>query len=212
MRSWPSFRRVQMPCSQRVERQVGAQRGGDAPANDPADRVEDESDVDEADPGRDVGDVGYPSGVGCRRRRSPGSTHPRAGDRPPGSWCGAACGHRRPLPSGPVPSSGAPRCTVPLAHTSARSAGRAQSRGVVAGSAPSTSSGPRRPGSCRRTTPRRARPADRAEVLRQCGTVHRGAPDEGTGLKGAVAVAHKRPRTTMPGVHRRPEDALNRDF
>ena len=32
------------------------------------------------------------------------------------------------------------------------------------------------------------------------------------GLKGAVAGDHKRPRTTIPGVDRRPEDALNRDF
>ena len=32
------------------------------------------------------------------------------------------------------------------------------------------------------------------------------------GLKGASAGDHKKPRTTIPGVDHRPEDALNRDF
>ena len=46
---------------QRIQHEAGVSRAGDAPAdNAPREGVDDEGDVDEAGPGRDVGEVGYP--------------------------------------------------------------------------------------------------------------------------------------------------------
>ena len=45
-----------------VEREIGAQRACDTPANDhPGEDVDDERDVDEAGPRRHVGEIGDPS-------------------------------------------------------------------------------------------------------------------------------------------------------
>jgi hypothetical protein len=54
---------------QRVQRQVCAERRCHAPAHDPASEdVDDERDVDEPIPRRDIGEIGYPKRVGTRRR------------------------------------------------------------------------------------------------------------------------------------------------
>ena len=46
---------------QRVEHEAGVSRAGETPADDaPREGVDDEGDVDEAGPGHDVGEVGYP--------------------------------------------------------------------------------------------------------------------------------------------------------
>ena len=53
---------------ERIEGEIGAQRTGHAPAHDPSRKdIDDESHVDEAAPGGDVGEVGHPQLVGpCR--------------------------------------------------------------------------------------------------------------------------------------------------
>ena len=54
---------------ERVEREIRAQRVRHAPADDPPRKcIDDESDIRENQPGRDVRDVGDPELVGSRRR------------------------------------------------------------------------------------------------------------------------------------------------
>jgi hypothetical protein len=49
---------------QRVQHKAGVRRAGDTPADDaPCEGIDDESDIDETSPGRDVGKVGHPQGV-----------------------------------------------------------------------------------------------------------------------------------------------------
>jgi hypothetical protein len=67
---------------QRVQHEAGVRRAGDAPADDaPGKGVDDEGDIDEAGPGRDVGEVGYPQGVWARRRELPINAIERAWGR-----------------------------------------------------------------------------------------------------------------------------------
>src|SRR3954447_13005219 len=52
---------------QRVQHEAGVRRAGDTPADDtPRKDVDDEGDIDETGPCRDVGKVGYPQGVRTR--------------------------------------------------------------------------------------------------------------------------------------------------
>src|SRR5438874_5566337 len=57
----PNRQSLMQSLLQRVEHEVGVSRAGDTPADDaPREGVDDEGDVDEAGPGRDVGEVGHP--------------------------------------------------------------------------------------------------------------------------------------------------------
>src|SRR3954449_9157123 len=57
---------------QRVEHEASVSRAGDAPADDaPREDVDDEGDIDETGPRRDVGKVGHPQGVRTRRFELP---------------------------------------------------------------------------------------------------------------------------------------------
>src|SRR4051794_34277058 len=57
---------------QRVEHEAGVSRAGDAPADDaPREDVDDEGDIDETGPRRDVSKVGHPQGVRTRRFELP---------------------------------------------------------------------------------------------------------------------------------------------
>src|SRR3954449_11931661 len=57
---------------QRVEHAASVSRAGDAPADDaPREDVDDEGDIDETGPRRDVGKVGHPQGVRTRRFELP---------------------------------------------------------------------------------------------------------------------------------------------
>jgi hypothetical protein len=49
---------------ERIEHEVGVQRGRNAPANDaPREDVDDKGDVDEAPPGRDIREVRHPEWI-----------------------------------------------------------------------------------------------------------------------------------------------------
>src|SRR3954463_12642884 len=57
---------------QRVQHEVGVRRAGDTPAdNTPRKDVDDEGDIDETGPRRDVGKVGHPQGVRTQRFELP---------------------------------------------------------------------------------------------------------------------------------------------
>ena len=57
---------------QRVQHEAGVSRAGDTPADDaPRKDVDDEGDIDETGPRRDVGKVGHPQGVRTRRFELP---------------------------------------------------------------------------------------------------------------------------------------------
>src|SRR3954468_18440876 len=57
---------------QRVQHEAGVSRAGDTPADDaPCKGVDDEGDIDETGPRRDVGKVGHPQGVRTRRFELP---------------------------------------------------------------------------------------------------------------------------------------------
>src|SRR3954469_16570790 len=57
---------------QRVQHEAGVSRAGDAPADDtPRKDVDNEGDIDETGPCRDVGKVGHPQGVRTRRFELP---------------------------------------------------------------------------------------------------------------------------------------------
>jgi hypothetical protein len=83
---------------QGIEDEARVGRPGDPPSDDPPrEGVDDEGDVDEALPGRDVGEVRQPEGVRPRRPELP--VHPVGRTR------GRAVGHRRPdLPAAHDPA------------------------------------------------------------------------------------------------------------
>jgi hypothetical protein len=57
---------------QRVQHEAGMSRAGDTPADDaPCKGVDNEGDIDETGPGRDVGKVGHPQGIWTRRFELP---------------------------------------------------------------------------------------------------------------------------------------------
>ena len=57
---------------QRVEDEVGAQRGGHPPADDaPREHIDDEGDIDEPGPGRHVGEIRHPQLIRSRGRELP---------------------------------------------------------------------------------------------------------------------------------------------
>jgi hypothetical protein len=65
-----------------VQHEAGVSRAGGAPADDaPRKGVDDKGDIDEAGPGRDKGEVGYPQGVWARRRELPINAIERARGR-----------------------------------------------------------------------------------------------------------------------------------
>jgi hypothetical protein len=67
---------------QRVQDEAGVRRAGDTPAdNTPRKGVDEEGDIDEAGPGRDVGEVGHPQSVWTRRFELPIDAIERTRDR-----------------------------------------------------------------------------------------------------------------------------------